>query len=357
MSACALALLLAGVCAQTTARAEPTGPKRVDTVTVAIRPYVKQVTLTGEIAARNQAALSFKVGGRVSDVHVDVGDHLKKGDELARIDPTEQEADVAAAKAAVTSAEARLKNARSTFDRQSALLASGFTTRSDYDSAEKALKTAQNTLESAQAQLGSANSNLADTVLKADAAGIVTERNVDPGQVVGAAQSVFNFAYDGDRDAIFDIQEQLLTGSAPARIDIALLSDPTVATAGHIREVSPLINPKTGTVEVKVALDRVPPQMQLGAPVAGSVRQSILEKVIELPWQALAADDGRPAVWVVDPRDNTVTLRPIRIERYNSSQIIVADGLAAGEQVVTSGSQMLRAGEPVQVVKTTEAGQ
>ena len=205
--------------------------------------------------------------------------------------------------------------------------------------------------------MSSANSNLSDTVLKADADGIVTQRNVDPGQVVGAAQSVFNFAHDGDRDAIFDIQEQLLTSIPPSTVDLSLLSDPAVTATGRIREVSPLINPQTGTVEVKVGLDAVPPEMQLGAAVAGSVRQSILKDAIMVPWQALAAGDGRPAVWVVDPGGNTVTLRPITIERYDSGQILVSGGLKSGEKVVTSGSQMLRPGETVQPVKNEEAGQ
>ena len=334
---------------------DPPHGKRVDTVTVTLQPYVDETTLTGEIAARNEAALSFKVGGRVSDVYVDVGDHLAKGDVLARIDPTEQEADVASAKAAVTSAQAQLKNSSSTFERQKKLLASGFTTRSDYDAAEKALKTAKSMLDSARAQLTTANSNLADTVLKAEADGIVTERNVDPGQVVGAAQSVFNFANDGDRDAIFEIQEQLLTGPAPSSVSVSLLSNPAVTTTGRIREVSPLINPQTGTVKVKIGLDRVPPEMQLGSAVAGSVSRTLPEDVIVLPWLALAADKGRPAVWVVDPGDNTVALRPIRIERYDSSRILVAEGLKPGDRVVTTGSQMLRPGETVQPVGEGEA--
>src|SRR5712675_1385975 len=99
--------------------------------------------------------------------NVDVGDHVTADQNLARLDPQEQEANLESAKAGAQSAEAQLKQATANFERQKALLASGFTTRSIYDQAEAALRTAQAQLDSANAQLSSASDQLTYTILKA----------------------------------------------------------------------------------------------------------------------------------------------------------------------------------------------
>src|SRR6478752_6193032 len=112
------------------------------------------LTLTGEVQARFRADLSFRVSGRVLARQVDVGAHVNAGDLLARLDPAEQQADFDAATAAVTAAEAQLRVSQATFDRQSNLLSSGFTTRVAYDQAQEQLRTAQSALESAKAELG-----------------------------------------------------------------------------------------------------------------------------------------------------------------------------------------------------------
>src|ERR1700722_11276286 len=134
-----------------------------------VRPQDGQasLTLTGEVQARFRADLSFRVSGRVFERLVDVGAHVNAGDVLARFDPAEQQADFDAATASVAAAEAQLRVAQATFDRQSYLLSSGFTTRTAYDQAQEQLRTAQSTLESAKSQLGIAREALGDTELHA----------------------------------------------------------------------------------------------------------------------------------------------------------------------------------------------
>ncbi|MEF2070830.1 efflux RND transporter periplasmic adaptor subunit [Consotaella aegiceratis] len=347
-------ILLAGCQQEEAAPQRPVQPVKV--VNVASQAYSRTIALTGEIAARNSTSLSFKTGGRVTAVEVDVGYHVAPGDILAKLDPAQQQAGVASAEAAVTSAEAKLKQARSTLERQQSLLKDGYTTRSSYDSAKEAVATAQGTLDSAQATLQTARTSLDDTVLKAEAAGVITSRSVEPGQVVSAAQAVLGFAEDGARDAVFDVQEQVLIHAKDdddggPTISIALLADPQVTTTGHVREISPLIDPQTGTVEVKVGLDAVPPQMSLGAAVVGEVTFLAAEEAFLLPWQALAAQDGQPAVWRVDPDTNVVSLTPIEIARYDSNQIVVASGLKPGDRVVTAGSQLILPGETIEAME------
>ena len=151
-------------------------------------------TLTGEIQARFRADLSFRVSGRVLARYVDVGAHVEAGQVLALLDPAEQRADVDAATTAVIAAKFQLRVARATFERQKALIASGFTTRTVYDQAQEGLRTAEGALEAAKAELGRSKDALGYTALRAEAAGVVTARNLEVGQVVQAAQPVFSLA-------------------------------------------------------------------------------------------------------------------------------------------------------------------
>src|ERR1700682_2695376 len=167
------------------------------------------LTLTGEVQARFRADLSFRASGRVLARLVDVGAHVNSGDLLARLDPAEQEAELDAATAGVAAAESQLRVAQATFDRQTSLISSGFTTRVAYDQAQEQLRTAQSTLESAKAELGKAREGLDDTELHARAAGVITARSLEVGQVVQAAQSVFTLAQDGEGDAVFDVPESM----------------------------------------------------------------------------------------------------------------------------------------------------
>ena len=112
----------------------------------------------------------------------------------------------------MTAAEAQLRVARATFDRQNHLIASGFTTRVAFDQAQEGLRTAEGSLEAANAQLGTAKDALGYTELRADASGVITARSLEVGQVVQAGQPVFSLAQDGERDAVFEIYEAIFFG-------------------------------------------------------------------------------------------------------------------------------------------------
>ena len=203
----------------------------------------------------------------------------------------------------MAAAEATLKNATATFDRQKSLLAQGFTTQSSFDSSRQAYESARSSLSGARAALQTAEDALSFTDLKADADGIVTARGAEVGQVVAVAQSVFTVAQDGPRDAIFDVPESVIAqspqGAAPGEIEIVLVSDRSVTARGRVREISPAIDLARGTVRVKVALDETPPAMRLGAPVIGRARLTP-RPVVVLPWQAFFSSGTKPAVWIVD---------------------------------------------------------
>jgi membrane fusion protein, multidrug efflux system len=305
------------------------------------------VTLTGEVQARFSADLSFRVSGRVRARLVDVGVHVEAGDLLARLDPAEQQADFDAATAGVAAAEAQLRVAQATFDRQSYLLSSGFTTRTAHDQAQEQLRTAQSTLESANTELGKTREALGDTELHARAAGVITARNLEVGQVVQATQSVFTLAQDGERDAVFDVPEAMLFGEVEhGRVSLALVSDPVVTATGHVREISPAVDPKSATVRVKVAIQDPPSAMMLGSAIGGTAGTKPTRE-ITLPWSALTAMGSRPAVWIVDPNTKTVSLNPVTVDVYEAGAVLIKQGLAAGDRVVIDGGKLLSSGQPV----------
>ncbi len=257
---------------------------------------------------------------------------------LARLEAREQTADVTSAKAGVhVRAEATLRQASAAFDRQKTLLANGFTTQSSHDNAQQALQAARATLDAARSNLATAQEQLVYTSLQADASGVVVARNAEAGQVVEAAQAVFSIARDGERDAIFDVNERLLARPrGDDTIELALVSNPSVRAEGRVREVAPAIDPSTGTVRVKVAIQSPPPAMTLGAAVTG-VGRFQPEDVFILPAGAFFTDNGQPAVWTVDPASHVAAIRPIVVDSYRTGELLVRSGLKAGDVVDRRG--------------------
>jgi RND family efflux transporter MFP subunit len=349
MSAAFALVLLAPPLSACNDRAVTTVERAAFVHTEIVQPQDGQgsLTLTGEVQARFRADLSFRVSGRVLERLVDVGAHVNAGDLLARLDPAEQQADFDAATAAVAAAEAQLRVAQATFDRQSNLLSSGFTTRVAYDQAQEQLRTAQSTLESAKAELGRAREALGDTELHARAPGVITVRSLEVGQVVQAAQLVFTLAQDGERDAVFDIPESMFLGDMEGGcISLALVSGSDVTGVGYVREISPAVDPKSSTVRVKVAIQNPPPAMTLGSAIAGTAGTKPTTE-ITVPWTALTATGSKPAVWIVDPKTSTASLKPVTVGAYEAGAVLIKEGLEAGDRVVVDGGKLLSSGQPV----------
>ncbi len=314
-----------------------------------VRPRDGQasLTLTGEVQARFRADLSFRVSGRVLGRLVDVGAHVNAGDILARLDPAEQQAEFDAATAGVAAAESRLRVAQARFDRQAYLMSTGFTTRVAYDQAQQDLQTTESALKSAKAQLGTAREALDDTEMHASAAGVITARSLEVGQVVQAAQTVFTLAQDGERDAAFDVPESMFFGEVEGgRVSLSLVSDPDVTAVGYLREVSPAVDRKSSAVRVKVAIQNPPAAMALASAIAGTARTKPATE-IALPWTALMAMGSTPAVWIVDPRTKTASLKPVTVGAYEAAAVLIKAGLEPGERVVVDGGKLLSSGQLV----------
>ena len=342
----ALFLLLALPACQKEEKAASQAIRPVRTVTVALQEGGENVSLTGEIQPRYQADLGFRVNGKILERPVDVGTQVKKGDLLARLDPQQYRQDFEVAKADVAAAEAEVTRSQAQEYRQRELLKNGNTTRVQYDQALKTFKTAQAQLDSAQARQVQASENLGYTELKADNDGVITAIGADPGQVVSAGQMVVRLAQPGEREGVFNIGEGVFkTRPKDPIVTVHLVSNPEIETAGKVRYVSPQADPATRTYTVRVSLPDAPPQMRLGANVVGTVTLD-QGQTVSIPGSALFQKDGKPAVWLVD-KDSTVQLKPITVQRYQGDSVVVGDGLAQGDVVVTAGVQKLLPGQKV----------
>ncbi|MBN6788884.1 efflux RND transporter periplasmic adaptor subunit [Pseudomonas fulva] len=322
---------------------------RVGVQNVQSADFAARVTLTGDIQARVQTDLSFRVGGKIISRSVDVGDHVKAKQVLARLDPKDLQNDVASAKAEVFAAQARVTQTQAAFVRQQKLLPKGYTSQSEYDAAQASLRSNQSALKAAQAQLANANEQLSYTALVSEADGVVTERQAEVGQVVQATMPIFSLARDGERDAVFNVYESLLAGTpSDASVVVSLLDDPKVQARGAVREITPTVSAQSGTVQVKVGLQDVPPAMQLGAPVTVTT-QGRGKPSVELPWSALTKGLKKPAVWIVGEGDK-VQLREVEVSRYLTGTVVIGKGLDGGEVVVVTGGQLLHPGMKVEKV-------
>lgn len=319
----------------------------VEIVTVEARPTISTYILTGTIEPAEAVPVGPRDGGRIIEMPVQVGDRVAAGDVLLRLDPTQATAAVQADEAQLAAARAALKQAREARERAQGLASQGAGTMASLDSATEALQAAEAQHDLAAAQLAKSRQSLEDTVVLAKAAGMVTARLAEPGQVAGAAQQVLTLASDAAPEAVFHAPDGVdLASYVGTKVRIRTLDAPVIAMTGEVFEASPVADPATGTVQVKVRLPADAAVSGLGSAVASEVELP-QPPTFSLPWTALATFQGQPAVWTVDSATNAVTLTPVEIERFTSTTIEVRSGLAPGTLVVGAGSQFLFPGRIV----------
>lgn len=337
--------------------------------TVRVEPvsFKLSKTVTGIIEARADADLGFRIAGKLVERTIDVGDRVKAGEVLARLDGQDQRNALQSALAMLASAKAEQRQASNEEERKRSLLANGNTTRVEYDAALLAKRTADARVVAAEATRQAAGDQLGYTELKADRDGVVMAIGAEPGQVLEAGAMVVQVARPEEREAVFNIAEAgLQTAPRDPVIEVALVGDESVTARGRVREVSPQADPVTRTHTVRITLENPPDALRLGATVTGRlVRQP--EPVIELPRTALYETAGQSVVWVVDPKEQTVrprpvTLRPTEAPDGNGTNgggddggpVFVSSGLSPGDIVLTAGVRSVSEGQRVRLDQPME---
>jgi membrane fusion protein, multidrug efflux system len=310
------------------------------------------IALTGQLHARDETKLAFRLSGKLIQSSVSIGDTVKAGQIVAQMDAATERHVRNAAQADHAAAQALLDQTTAAERRFGNLLNEKAVSQAEYEEAVRQLKAAQSQVNATRAKLNSAEVQLSYTELKADAAGVITAKGAEPGEVVQAGQMIFSLAHKEGRDAVFDMPAQIIRDglSLHQEIDVWLADNPTIKTVGHVREISPQANPSTRTYPVKVSLDSLPSGMFLGSTIVGRVKLRA-EMQMEIPSSALMMRATHPAVWVIDPSTRTVQKREVEVARYHQNAVVIASGLEPGERVVTAGAHSLHQGQQITLLE------
>ena len=345
----ALGSLLAG-CSRPAPPEEPVRAVKLMTVTVGSMNSAPE--FAGEVRARVESRLGFRVAGKLIRRQAEIGQHVRPGQVLAQLDPQDYKLAADAMKAQLLVTTTNRDLAAAEFKRYKDLKEQNFVSGVELDRREASLKAANAQVAQVQAQLASQGNQSGYTSLVADVAGIVTAVEAEPGQVVAVGTPVVRIAQDGPRDVLFSVPEDRLaaisTGSA-----VAVRQWTAQATRkGVVREIAALADPVTRTYLVKVAVngsDALPLGSTVTvAPQALSVKGA---QVIKLPTSALKQDGAGSAVWVLDTTSMTVRSQPVQLVAADENDVVVGSGLLPGMQVVTAGVHVLSAGQKVTAYK------
>jgi membrane fusion protein, multidrug efflux system len=353
ITACLLVVstLTASIAAAQADEAAKSAPRPVRVQTVSFAPAQDSVTYPGTVQARVQASLGFRVGGKVTERMVDIGNHVTAGQALARLDPIDARLTLEADAQVVRAAEAEAVNARADFQRYQRMgRGSPAYLPSEFDKRQAALDSAEAKLAQAQRQLALAGDQLNYTTLLADADGVITDLKLEVGQVVAAGQTVFTLAHTAETEIVVDVPENRLPDIRAAdTVSIRLWSEPDRALSGRVREIGALADPVSRTFAVKVTL--LGPQSDtLGLGMTASVRfgRTTGQSVASLPGSAVVAVNGAPSVWVLDPRLHRAVAHPVQVAAWlGDGDVAIGAGVKSGDEVVTAGAAQLDAGTPV----------
>jgi RND family efflux transporter MFP subunit len=309
------------------------GPRLVRTLLIDANALQEDNRYSGEVRARYESTLGFRVGGKMVERLVDAGARVRPGQPLARLDPADARLAASQAEASRALAEADLKRTQD-------LKTKNFVSQAALDAKATAAQAADT-----QAQL--AKNQAAYTTLLADAVGVVAAVLAEPGQVVGAGQGVLRLARDGEREVAIALPEAALARLKPGDpANVSLWADGKTY-AGRVREIAPAADSATRTFAARVSIVGAATELPLGLTATVSFPREGGERVV-VPLAAIFQQGDRPAVWLIG-KDNEIVLRPIEVERYGDAGVVLKSGLTAGERIVAAGAFKLTAGEKVRL--------
>lgn len=326
--------------------------RSVKVMTVGLQSMQSGQEYAGEVRARVESKLGFRVAGKLTARSVELGQRVKAGQLLAQLDPQDYKLGADAARAQLAAAATNRDLAAADFKRFKELRDQNFISGAELERRETALTAAQAQWAQAQAQLSAQNNQAAYTSLIADVSGVVTAVEAEPGQVVSAGTPIVRIAQDGPRDVVFAVPEDKVAVLKNGSQALVRLWPSNVVIKGLVREVAASADPVTRTFSVKVALS---PQ---DAPTLGATVSVLLQNLtqlqaplIKLPTSAFRQEGASSAVWVLDPATLTVKLQPVQIATADGNDVVVASGLTPGMQVVVAGVHVLSPGQKVTIFK------
>jgi len=338
-------LLLAG-CHQHEAADPRTEAPLVRTAT-ATRDASTHPSFTGVVAARVESDLGFRVAGKITARLVDVGQQVKKGDILMRLDPNDLTLGIAAGQGAVAAARAHSVQADADLARLDGLVKLGAISAQDLDRARANAQAAKAQLDAAVAEVSIAKNAGDYAELRSDVDGIVVRRLGDEGQVVSAGQTVVSVAKSGPREASIDLPENVrpVLGSSA----VATLYGESGSSLATLRELSLSADPMTRTYAARYVLSGDAAKAPLGATVTVELTNADDATQAEVPVGAIYDRGAGPGVWLVDTGKSTISYRPVKVKQLGEETAVLSGGIALGDMVVAMGGPELHDGQTVRL--------
>lgn len=303
----------------------------------------------GEVRARFEPELAFRIAGKVSKRLVEEGQRVKAEQPLAELDPQDVRLQLEASRAQLAAAEANLNLVKAERDRYKTLLERQMVSRSQYDNAENLYRAGLARLKQVRAEFDVAGNQAEYAVLRASQDGVIAKRQVEVGQVVAAGQTVFTLATDGEREVLIGLPEQQFGRFKVGQpVSVELWSQPDQRFNGRIRELSPSADPRSRTYAARIAFSAGKVPAELGQSARVFIQHA--EQVpLAVPLSALTAENGQTYVWRVDA-NNTLKRVPVRVGAYGENSVPVLEGLNASDWVVAAGVHVLQEGQQVRPV-------
>jgi membrane fusion protein, multidrug efflux system len=349
-----LAVALVSACSKSEPAPEPV--RSVKVLTVGVGTFDSDHEFAGEVKAQVESRLGFRVAGKIVTRQAELGQHVKAGQLLAQLDARDYQLAADAARAQVAAAQTNRDLAAADFKRYSTLKDQNFISGAELERRETTLKAAQAQLDQAQAQLASQGNQATYANLVADASGVITAIEAEPGQVVSAGTPVVRIARDGPRDVVFSVPEDRVAAIQPgSEVRVRAWSDNSEMT-GKVREVAASADPVTRTFPIKVALDaKQTPALGATIYVTPKALSRAGSPVIKLPTSALRQEGQGTAVWVLDKSTMTVKLVPVQVAAADGNEAVIASGLQPGMLVVSAGVHVLSPGQKVAIYQERSA--
>lgn len=345
----ALALVVAS-CSRPTAAPEPV--RAVKLMTVQMGQMHAQPEFAGEVRARTELRLGFRVAGKILRRPAEIGQRVKRGDLLAQLDPQDLRLATQAAQAQVTQAQTSRDLAVNELQRAQSLKEQNFISGVEVDRRQATLNAAQAQVAQVQAQLKAQSNQSGYSDLVAPMAGTITAVEAEPGQVVAVGATIVRIAQDGPLDVWFSVPESSIAAIGVGSAAQVRVWSTGAVYQGSVREKGALADPVTRTFQIKLALEpdvRLP----LGSTVTVIARDlsSKGQAVIKLPTSALKQDASGSAVWVLEPASMTLRSQPVQLVAADGNEVVVASGLEPGMQVVIAGVHVLTQGQKVSIYR------
>lgn len=328
----------------------PPAPLRAVMVAQPLSSNSGQSSYSGEVRARQEADLSFRVAGKVTQRLVEVGDQVRSGQALAVLDPTDANLQLGAARAQLDSALSVERTAKGELERYRQLLPANAISRSQFDQIENQYKTARSNVQQAQANLNVVSNQASYSTLYANKSGVVVSRSIETGQVVSAGQPVYRLALDGEREVLIGVPEQMIEQFKPRQpVQVSLWSNPQQLLPAYVREISPAAD-ASRTFAVRVAFANAGAPVKIGQSARVLVTNTASNATLQVPLAAVTAEQQQSYVLVVNPANSTLMKKPVRIGAYGRDSVPVLAGLSPQDWVVIGGVHLLQPGQKVRAV-------